>query len=100
MTFYFIKIKIVFLGVLRSEFGAVSSDKACANEFKVRSEFYRCTKNASNNFGIVFAKISNGIMIRNESFQKPHKFNIAIAFFLQSSGRTHAIELPVKKEFM
>jgi hypothetical protein len=49
--------------------------------------------------GLSFAEISNGVVVRNQTFQKPHEFNVATAFFLQSSGRTHAIEVAVNKEF-
>jgi hypothetical protein len=36
VTLYFVGIKIVFLGVLGSKFGAVTSDQSTTNEFKVR----------------------------------------------------------------
>jgi hypothetical protein len=37
-------------------------------------------ENTSNGFRIVFSEISNGVVVWNQTFQKPHKFNVAIAF--------------------
>jgi hypothetical protein len=39
-------------------------------------------QNTSNGFRIVFSEISN-VVVWNQTFQKPHKFNVAIAFFLK-----------------
>jgi hypothetical protein len=78
VTLYFVGIKIVFLGVLGSKFGAVTSDKAPPMSSKCVASLQWPT---SNGFRIVFSEISNGVVVWNQTFQKPHKFNVAMHSF-------------------
>jgi hypothetical protein len=68
VTLYFVGIKIVFLGVLGSKFGAVTSDKAPPMSSKCVLVL-QWPENTSNGFRIVFSEISNGVVVWNQTFK-------------------------------
>jgi hypothetical protein len=75
---------------LSPEFSTVSSNKASANEFKVRG-YFTVARKPENGFWIVFSKIGNGIVIGKASIShissilRPHSFSSVL--------EEHAIEI-------
>src|SRR5450759_687644 len=83
---YLSLVVVVFLAVLRPQFGAVPGNKFSADQIEMFCNLNSSTKYFFNGFGIILPEIGNCVMIRSEALHKPHYFNVSFAFFFQIPG--------------
>src|SRR6266550_2662789 len=87
--------EVLIAVVHRLELAAIDRHDGVGEEVQATTQDDKFFADLMNRLAVIFAKVGNGLEVRDQPTGEPNQFNIALRFPFQASARLNAVEVAI-----